>query len=168
VADKGVRNRVWSSLFNKYAGRARSYPVRYAETDEFEEDLWVIPGAKMKGAAGKTPNFRVPLSEEAKRIINIAKDRTPNDFVFANHKGNILSDAAMSSIMKREGIDARPHGFRSTLRTWIAETQSASLEVAEMVLAHRPASKVVRAYERTDFLDQRRDILENWAAYLLG
>ena len=53
-------------------------------SDEFEEDLWVIPGVKMKGAAGKTPDFRVPLSEEAKRIITIAKDRTPNDFVFAN------------------------------------------------------------------------------------
>ena len=145
----------------------RSYPVRYAEADEFEEDIWTIPGAKMKGPAGKTPDFRVPLSEEAKRIINIAKDRTPNDFIFANHKGNTLSDASMSSIMKRAGVDARPHGFRSTLRTWIAETQSVSLEVAEMVLAHRPASKVVRAYERTDFLDQRREIMEKWALYLL-
>ena len=122
----------------------------------------------MKGAAGKTPDFRVPLSEEAKRIINIAKDRTPNDFIFANHKGNILSNAAMSSIMKRAGIEARPHGFRSTLRTWIAETQSVSLEVAEMVLAHRSASKVVRAYERTDFLEQRRGIMEEWAALLSG
>jgi hypothetical protein len=40
--------------------------------------------------------------------------------------------------------------------------------LAEMVLAHRPASKVVRAYERTDFLDQRREIMGKWAAYLLG
>ena len=87
---------------------------------------------------------------------------------FANHKGNTLSDASMSSIMKRAGVDARPHGFRSTLRTWIAETQSVSLEVAEMVLAHRPASKVVRSYERTDFLNQRKEIMEKWAAYLLG
>jgi integrase len=146
----------------------RSYPVRYAETQEFEEDMWVIPGAKMKGPSGKTPDFRVPLSEESKRVIYIAKQRTPNDFVFANLKGNILSDAGMSSIMKRAGIKARPHGFRSTLRTWIAETQNVSLEVAEMVLAHRPASKVVRAYERTDFLDQRREIMGKWAAYLLG
>jgi len=68
--------------------------------------------------------------------------------------------------MKRMGIDARPHGFRSTLRTWIAETQSVSLEVAEVVLTHRPASTVVRAYERTDFLDQRKEITNNWAAFL--
>jgi len=104
---------------------------------------------------------------QVRRLINIAKDRTPNDFVFANHRGNILSDAAMSGIMKRAGIDAQPHGSRSTLRTWIAETQSVSLEVAEMVLAHRPVSKVVRAYERTDFLDQRRDIMEKWVDYLI-
>ncbi|MAR66409.1 MAG: hypothetical protein CL833_04050 [Crocinitomicaceae bacterium] len=122
----------------------------------------------MKGAARKTPDFRVPLSEEAKRIITIARTRTPNDVIFANHKGNILSDAAMSGIMKKAGIEARPHGFRSTLRTWIAETENVNLEVAEMVLAHRPASKVVRAYERTDFLDQRREIMGKWAAYLLG
>jgi len=77
------------------------------------------------------------------------------------------NDGAGLWLHKRAGIEARPHGFRSTLRTWIAETQSVSLEVAEMVLAHRPASKVVRAYERTDFLDQRKDIMEKWAVFLI-
>ena len=90
----------------------RSYPVRYAEADEFEEDIWTIPGAKMKGPACNTPDFRVPLSEEAKRIINIAKDRTPNDFIFANHKGNTLSDASMSSIMKRAGGRCKASWFK--------------------------------------------------------
>jgi len=146
----------------------RSKPIRLAHVSEINGDIWTVPGDKMKGKKNQTPDFRVPLSSEAKRIINIAKDRSQNEFIFSNHKGKILSDAAMSSIMKRAELKARPQGFRSTLRTWITETQSVSFEVKEMVLAHRPASKVVRAYERTDFLDQRKEIMEKWAAYLLG
>ena len=120
----------------------------------------------MKGPAGKTPQTGGHYPKKQIGSLISQKNRTPNNFNFANDKEINLSDAAMSSIMKRVGIDARPNGFRSTLRTWIAETQSVSLEVAEVVLTHRPASTVVRAYERTDFLDQRKEITNNWAAFL--
>ena len=65
--------------------------------------------------------------------------------------------------MERRGMQSRPHGFRASLRTWIAEETTAPHEVAEAVLAHVSDSKVVRTYRQTDFLEQRRVLLQQWA-----
>ena len=65
-------------------------------------------------------------------------------------------------------MEARPHGFRSSLRTWLAETTDATHEVAEAMLAHMTDSKVVRTYRRTDYLDQRLVLLERWADFVTG
>ncbi|CAK01954.1 phage integrase [Bartonella tribocorum] len=58
--------------------------------------------------------------------------------------------------MQQIGLEARPHGFRSSLRNWLAETTNAPYEVAETILAHTVGGKVERAYRRTDYLEQRR------------
>jgi integrase len=71
----------------------------------------------------------------------------------------------MARLMERRGLEARPHGFRTSLRTWLAEETDAPHEVAEMVLAHVADSKVVRTYRKTDFLDQRRLLMERWAEF---
>ena len=68
-----------------------------------------------------------------------------------------LSDARL---MERRGLEARPHGFRSTLRVWLTESQQASREVAETIIAHQTGSLTERAYNRTDFLEQRRELME--------
>jgi integrase len=70
--------------------------------------------------------------------------------------------------MKRRGLEVRPHGFRTSLRTWLAEATDAPHEVAEAMLAHVTDSGVVRAYRRTDFLEQRAKLVERWAEYLIG
>ena len=60
---------------------------------------------------------------------------------------------AMSSLMKREGYEARPHGFRSTFRTWVEEKTDTPFEVKESALAHHVDAGVVSAYQRSDRLD---------------
>jgi integrase len=74
----------------------------------------------------------------------------------------------LSRHMKRRGLEVRPHGFRTSLRTWLAEATDAPHEVAEAMLAHVTDSGVVRAYRRTDFLEQRAKLVERWAEYLIG
>ena len=61
----------------------------------------------------------------------------------------------MSRMMERRGMLERPHGFRSSLRTWLADCTDAPEEVAETILSHSPGNKVVRAYRRTDFFEQK-------------
>ena len=112
--------------------------------------------------------YRVPLCQEAKRIIELARPHSRNGYLFPNTRGGVISDATMSRHMERRGLEARPHGFRTSLRTWLAETTDAPHEVAEAMLAHAADSGVVRAYRRTDFLEQRLALTERWADHLTG
>jgi integrase len=83
-------------------------------------------------------------------------------------KKGVISDATMSRLMERREMAARPHGFRSSLRDWIAETTDTPFDVAEMMLAHKVGGKTERAYKRTDFIEQRRKLLERWANHVTG
>lgn len=82
--------------------------------------------------------------------------------------GLVIGDMTLSRHMERRGLEARPHGFRTSLRTWLAEATDAPHEVAETMLGHIVDAGVVRAYRRTDFLEQRRALLERWAQHVLG
>ena len=69
--------------------------------------------------------------------------------------------------MRDKELAGVPHGFRSTLRTWLTENTDIPFEVAEMIIAHKTGSKVARAYNRTDYLEQRRPYMEMWADFLV-
>jgi integrase len=147
---------------------SRTTPLRFMRFDQIEGDVWTIPGETMKGRKGKTPDFRIPLSRECLRIIELIRPHARNDFLFPNTCGGVMSDATMSRHMERRGLEARPHGFRTSLRTWLAEATDAPHEVAEAMLAHTVDSGVVRAYRRTDWIEQRRVLIERWADHVTG
>ncbi len=147
---------------------ARSGPLRHLRLDHIDGDVWTIPGEMMKGRKDATPDFRIPLSGEAQRVIDATVPFARNGFLFANSSKGVISDMTLSQHMKRRGLESRPHGFRTSLRTWLAEATDAPHEVAEAMLAHVVDSGVVRAYRRTDFLEQRRALAERWASHVTG
>ncbi|MER9105731.1 integrase arm-type DNA-binding domain-containing protein [Mesorhizobium sp. M0848] len=144
----------------------RSAPIRYIRQDQIEGDVWTIPAEAMKGRRDATTEFRVPLSAEALAVIEKAQQFERDGYLFANPKKGVISDMAMSQHMKRAKLEYRPHGFRSSLRDWLAETTNARHEVAETMLGHTIGSSVERSYRRTDYLDQRRELLERWAVHV--
>nr|CBI81113.1 phage-related integrase [Bartonella sp. 1-1C] len=146
----------------------RSMPIRHIRLEEIYGSIWIIPKENMKGIVGKVSDFRVPLTAEALAVIEKAKKIEKNGFLFAGNSGKPISDVTLSKFMKDKGFDYRPHGFRSSLRDWIAETTSTPFEIAETVLAHSVGSSVTKAYMRTDFLEQRYALLEQWAAFITG
>ena len=146
----------------------RSYAVRFAHVDQFDGKTWVIPPENMKGQLHQVSEFRVPLSLEAQEVIAIAKQFVRDGYLFAGVRRGVISDASMSRLMERRGMIERPHGFRSSLRTWLAECTNATEEVAETVLAHKVGSKVVRAYRRTDHFEERAILMERWAQHVTG
>ncbi|AQX19634.1 tyrosine-type recombinase/integrase [Bartonella sp. WD16.2] len=146
----------------------RSYPLRYLRLEQIDKNIWTIPKENMKGIVGKVSDFRVPLSNEALRVIEKALPFEKNGFLFSGLKGTPISDMSMSKYMASCGLKYRPHGFRSSLRDWIAETTSTPFEIAETVLAHSVGSSVTKAYMRTDFLEQRHALLEQWATFISG
>ncbi|WP_306110854.1 MULTISPECIES: site-specific integrase [unclassified Roseovarius] len=146
----------------------RSKPIRFCRLDEIEDDVWTVPAENMKSQKGYEQEFRVPLSKEALAVIEQAQPLARDGYLFPSVRRGVLSDATMSALMKRRGMDARPHGFRSSFRTWCAEATSTPENIAEVALAHVTGTKVARAYRRTDFLDQRRVLMARWADHVTG
>lgn len=147
---------------------ARSANVRKLKLEQVHDNVWTIPAEELKGRKGKTQDLRIPLSKEALEIIEQAKPFARGGFLFPGKSRGVISDMTLSQFMTRRGVKARPHGFRSSLRTWLAENTDAPHEVAEMMLGHRSDSDVVRAYRRTDYFEQRLALAERWAAHVTG
>lgn len=109
---------------------ARTSEVRLATFGEIEGEVWMLtPGRTKTGR-----EHRVPLTPEALKVIELARERSPNEYLFPALKAQPISDMAMSSFMKREGYEARPHGFRATFRTWVEEQTDTPFEVKEAAL----------------------------------
>jgi len=101
-------------------------------------------------------------------VIKLARPFERDGFLFPSSKKGVISDMTMSNLMKRRGLEARPHGFRSSLRDWLEEHASARYEVAETCLGHVVGGSVERAYRRTDYLEERREIMEAWGRHISG
>ena len=146
----------------------RSAPLRFLRLDQIEGDVWTIPGEGMKGRRDATPDFRVPLSPEALAVIEQAKPLARDGYLFPSVRKGVISDATMSRQMERREMAARPHGFRSSLRNWLAEATDTRHEIAETCLGHVVGGAVERAFRRTDYLEQRHLVMARWGKHLTG
>jgi len=128
------------------------------------ERVWTIPAARMK--AGR--DHRVPLSEAAMTVLERQAELRENDFVFPGRVSGqpIRIDAPMKPIEKL-GLKGKitAHGFRSAFRDWAAEQTNFPREIAEASLAHTIGDATERAYQRSDFIAKRRQIMDAWARY---
>ena len=89
-----------------------------------------------------------------------------NGVVFpGGSSGGVLADASVRRAMRRAGIDASPHGFRSTFRTW-AQSRGENWEASEVSLGHRVGSSVSASYARSDMLALRRELMTRYAEAL--
>ncbi len=143
---------------------ARSGEVRGARWDEIDGPTWTIPGERMK--TGRL--HRVPLSPRALEVLAEARELADGSgLVFPSvRRGKMLSDMTLSKLVKNLGIEAVPHGFRSSFRDWAAECSSAPREVCELALAHVNDDRTEAAYRRSDLFERRRKLMEDWGTYL--
>ena len=149
---------------------ARTIEVRFADWSQIylKEKLRTITAAQMK----MTRDHRIPLSDRAVNILEEAHDLTGGTgLIFPNERSRRkgdpkpLSDAAFSTLLKRLGMEAQPHGFRSSFKDWAIEKQMGSDLPSEFALSHVEGSKAKRAYARTDLLETRRGLMQNWAHF---
>ncbi|QWD27752.1 tyrosine-type recombinase/integrase [Polynucleobacter paneuropaeus] len=148
----------------------RSGSVREAQWSEidYEAKVWNIPASHTK----TKEEHRVPLSDQA---IKLLKSLTPDDecqFIFPSPNKVVLSDMALSEIMRgmleRGEIKEKavPHGFRSTFRDWAAEQTAYPDEIRKAASGHVTGDDVKQAYQRTDLLEKRRKLMQEWSAFL--
>ena len=93
--------------------------------------------------------------------------RRGDSLVFPGVGGRRLNGGTLVIALRRAtGTDADVHGFRSSFRTWAAERSGATRDVAELALAHVVGGAVERSYARSDLFDQRRGLMDRWAAFV--
>ena len=146
----------------------RSVEVRAAEWSEIDREAaaWEVPAARMKA---RRPH-RVPLPGRAMEILKeAARFGGGQDLVFpATRSGRATSAMTFTALLRRLGIPAVPHGFRSSFRDWVIEQTSTPWAVAEAALAHNVGNSTEAAYMRSDLFDQRRTLMDAWAEFVAG
>lgn len=145
----------------------RTNELRFMRWDEINGDTWLIPAGKMK----RRRDHMVPLSKAAQDLLAVLKPRAGrSEYVFpADHRPDRpISNNAVLALLYRMGMkgEMTGHGLRSIGSTWANEAGYPS-DVIERQLAHVPNDKTRAAYNRAQYLDQRRAMLEAWAGWLL-
>jgi integrase len=145
---------------------ARSGEVLNAAWSEIDLDeaVWIVPASRMK--AGK--EHRVPLSDDAMKLLKRLHKEKVSDYVFPGLKANTpLSSSAMDMLMRRMKVSQfTVHGFRSAFRDWAGDETNFPRELAEAALSHRVGDATERAYRRADALEKRRKLMDAWAEFL--
>ena len=140
--------------------------TRWDEID-FKERLWHIPAERMKG--GKR-DHKVPLSDQALDILENMRPISGHlEHVFPSQlgQGKHANKQTVNRALVRMGYKGRQtaHGFRSIGSTALNEQQFAP-DVIEAALAHIDKNAVRRAYNRSDYLQQRRTMMAWWSEYI--
>ena len=154
----------------------RSAEAREATWSEIDlaSQTWIVPADRRKGDAKQKKfdaDWSVPLSTEAVAVLTAAAalaDGSGLVFPSPHKTGKSLSDMTLTRVLKVTGLHERAtvHGFRSTFRTWLSEQTSASFEVMELSIGHSVGNAVQKSYARSDQLEKRRALIQQWADYL--
>jgi integrase len=144
---------------------------------EFDLDagLWTIPSERMKRTKQQKVSGAahiVPLSGQAVAVLRDLHPLTGHGrFVFPSllTGERPMSDAAVLAALRRMGFprdEMTGHGFRAMARTMLAERLGVADAVIEAQLGHNVNDSLGRAYNRTEFVEQRRTMMQTWADYL--
>ena len=162
-----TRRAIWLSLFTF----ARPGDIRKARCEhiDLENAQWVIPAKMMKSRR----DHIIPLSRQSVEVLLEQKEETgqfETPWVFPGQvdPNKPMSDGTVNMGIKRLGFHGRmtAHGFRALARTAIREKLKYYPDVIEAQLAHRPPGLLGAAYDRAQFLDERKTMMQEWADYL--
>ena len=146
-----VRNARWEEVSIKTSG-------------QFPFPVWIIPAARMK----MKQEHIVPLSKRSMDILERAQSISDGSgLIFPGTRlGKALSDMTLSKLIKELGYEAHVHGFRTSFKTWAQEQTEFHDEVSEIALAHTIRNKAKAAYARSNLLEKRAKLMEDWAKFL--
>lgn len=145
----------------------RTNEIRFARWNEFDGDVWRIPGERMK--MGK--EHIVPLSRQAREVFRELRELARgSEWVLPGSTlvSKPISENTMLYALYRMGLHGRStiHGFRSTASTILNESGLFQADAIERQLAHVPANQVRSAYNAALYLGERVRMMQ-WYSDLL-
>ncbi|MCL6251533.1 site-specific integrase [Altererythrobacter sp. KTW20L] len=162
VASRGSTNaalRLSSHLFQR-PGEIRT--IRWDNVD-LESAIWTIPAGDTK----MRREHRVPLSRQALKIIRLVQDASQYSvYVFPSfNPRKPLSENAVNGALKRLGYGGvmTAHGFRTTASSLLNESNRWSPDAIERALAHQDSNAVRAVYNRTQYWNERVQMMQWWS-----
>jgi integrase len=163
-----------SALLFQRPGNVRA--MRWAALDlDSQAPAWTIPAAEMKRSRYEKQNGRPHVVPLARQAVQVLRELQPlsgyGTFVFPSVLGDArpMSENTVNTALRRLGYDkdtATAHGFRAMARTLLVEQLNVHPDVVEVQLAHGKSGPLGAAYDRAEFMLQRRSIMQQWADYL--
>jgi integrase len=138
--------------------------MRWAEID-WEERTWTAETTK------NGEPLVVPLASQVIAILREMEGLNGHGewvFTSGHGRGRPMSENAMTAALNRMGFKGlmTGHGFRAMAKTVLTERLGFRTEIIEMQMAHRVRDVHGRAYNRTTWLPERREMMQQWADYL--
>lgn len=140
-----------------------------SEWKEFDLDnaMWIVPASRMK----TRKEHMVPLSRQAIQKLQQLREITGrSNFVFPSqcNSRKHMSNNTIRTAIVRMGYGGRMtgHGFRALAMTTIKEKLKYRHEIVDRQLAHVHHNSVTRAYDRAEWLDDRKEMMQGWADYI--
>lgn len=133
---------------------------------DWDREIWVVPEERMKNRR----EHSIPLTPQMKELLNVMKPISGHrEFIFPadrDPKKPTNSQTANAAI-KRMGYKGKlvSHGLRAIASTALNE-HGFNPDVIEAALSHIDGNEVRRAYNRTDYLEQRRPVMYWWSEYI--
>lgn len=146
----------------------RTKELRLMEWTEIDGDVWRIPAGKMK----RRKDHMVPLPRQAIELLENLRARSRGSkYVFPNDRrlDRPMSENAVLYLIGRMGYGKRMtgHGFRTVASTW-ANENGFNPDAIERQLAHTPENKIRSVYNRAEFMDDRRKVVQAYADWLMS
>ena len=151
----------------------RSTELRGGQWNEIDFDaaMWTVPAQRMKHEkTAPKPPHAVPLADWTLELLAELKELTGNTpFLFPSRTktDGFISDATIGRIIERMGYKGRvtPHGFRS-LASSVLNEQGFNPDAIERQLAHIENNKIRAAYNRADYLNERKEFMQWYSDFL--
>nr|WP_240546915.1 site-specific integrase [Alloalcanivorax xenomutans] len=140
--------------------------LRQAKWEEFdlEAGMWEVPAERMKM---RVPHL-VPLSPQTLATLEQLRELTGNTELLFPGRSNIrkpISDNTWRQALHAMGYKVTAHGFRATASTLLNE-MGYRADAIERQLSHGERNKVRAAYNRAEYLEERREMMNHWGGYL--
>lgn len=140
--------------------------LRQAKWEEFdlEAGMWEVPADRMKMRV----SHLVPLSAQTIATLEQLRELTGNTELLFPGRSNIrkpISDNTWRQALHAMGYKVTAHGFRATASTLLNE-MGYRADAIERQLSHGERNKVRAAYNRAEYLEERREMMNHWGGYL--
>lgn len=137
------------------------------EEFDFINNIWTIPASRMK----KRREHRIPLAKEVIFLLKTMEQYSgKREYVFPADRDPTrpTNSQTANAALKRMGFAGRlvSHGLRSIASTTLNQEGHDS-DIIEAALAHVGDNEVRRTYNRTDYLERRREMMGWWSYHIM-